>query len=1116
MLSSGFALERANRELALAKCDKPIYLPVAAFMASETNHPGAGVPQIELPAGLRSRLQVFRRQTWRLKLLEVLLAGCLGLVVSYLTVFVIDRFAETGPGVRSLIFLGGFAVFGVGLPLAWERWSWRMRGLEAAARLIRRKMPRFGEQLLGTVQLSGHGTGSPALIRAAMDQADRKAAETDLREALPPTRRLLWVGLLAAGALLLAGIFLVSREAGWNAWARWATPWTPVERYTFADAASVPDRIIVPYGESFQLEVGLAATSRWRPLWGRATVTGGDGRDGTVVRAQLGTGGTYQFALPGRKEEGGFRVAIGDDRVSGRVIPASRPELSAMKAIVRLPDYLRYSRPLEIEARDGTISVVDGSEIRVEMRTSRKMVSAEMDGAPVEWAGDTIKAGPWNVSGVAEHAVTWRDELGLSPREPLRFRLAGTEDAAPRIVAKLEGPERTILSTEVVALEVETSDDYGVREIGLRWEGDKVGSKIAAAGGAEETSASVRATFCAERERVEPQTIRLMAYVADYRPGRPLIYSKPFTLRILSADEHLRWLTDEMAAWLRRAEEVHDREKQLHVENRSLRALDPAELDKESNRGRLREQAEAETANAKRVEQLAATGRKLAEEASRNDGFEAKRLDAFAKALEKLGDIAKERMPSVSDLLKEAAESEPGAQAKPGGAPKSGEAKPQDQKTPSAGGEGKSSDSPPTPPDQDLKSLSPEKPGGAQPSQPPAAPSAPSGLPTTTLQGGPESKAAESPAQEKTGQAVVEQTGLLAELAAINDEMRELLGDLETSTFVRRLKAASREQLGIASDLTKTLAVEFGVGFSQLSQDAVAIAKAAAGREVRQSEILHQIRGDLEAFYQRRQMPPFKRLLDQMQESEVASRIRGIAQSLEANQNGRSVTEAEFWADTLDRWAEELVEAAQSGGGQQGQSGEAAGLPPKLVLEVMKILRDEIDLRDETREAEKAKPALTGEDFAGRAKSLEEKQKGLRDRTYSVVKTIEDMPGGTRTFQREVELLSAVSKILGDARNILGRPDTGPEAIAAETEAIELLLQARRSPPQGGGGSQSSSQSAGAAQQGINSLGPGADEPSAPRGRSVDQSTGKGGRELPEEFRRGLDQYFNTLEKESK
>lgn len=30
--------------------------------------------------------------------------------------------------------------------------------------------------------------------------------------------------------------------------------------------------------------------------------------------------------------------------------------------------------------------------------------------------------------------------------------------------------------------------------------------------------------------------------------------------------------------------------------------------------------------------------------------------------------------------------------------------------------------------------------------------------------------------------------------------------------------------------------------------------------------------------------------------------------------------------------------------------------------------------------------------------------------------------------------------------------------------------------------------------------------------RDVEQSTGKAGRELPEEFRRGLDTYFNELE----
>jgi len=1080
-------------------------------MATESKPP----PSFELPPGLRGRLDAFRKTTWRRKLAEALAAGCFGLVVSYVVVFALDRCFDTPVEARSLVFLAGFAGFGIGLPLTWERWSWRMRGLEAAARLIRRKMPRFGDQLLGTVQLAGNSSGSPALIRAAMQQADRKAAETDLRGALPETRSWWWLGLLAGGAVLAAALFLVSPEAGRSALLRWAMPWIPADRYTFAQVADVPGRIIVPYGESYRLDVGLDASSRWSPAWARARI---EGRGEVSARAERQGEGLFPFAMPGRKTPAALRIAVGDDRVRTEVVPAERPELAALRAEIRLPEYLRHARPLRIEARDGTIPAVIGSEVRVELETSRPVASAEMDEGGVTVEGKLLRAGPWAVADVLERRVTWRDELGLSPREPLRFRIVGREDAPPRIVAKMDSPERTVLSTEVVTLDVEASDDFGVREVGLRWEGNSIGSKIAAAGAPELSETSVRATFCAEREHVEPQTIRLSAYVADYRPGSPLVYSKPFTLRILSADEHLRWLTDELAAWLRRAEEVQDREKQLHVENRALRSLPAAELDSEANRQRLQEQAEAEAANGRRLEQLAAAGRKLAEEATRNEGFEAKRLDSFARALERLQDVAKDRMPSVADLLREAAEApRQESESPPSGA--SAEPPDGDQKLePGAGSPSSSPPPPPSPPDQDLKSLSPQKekeePSAPAGAAPPASSGGP-GLPSTNLQGEAPDTEAPSAAREPATEAVVEQTGLLAELAAIQEEMRDLLGDLQTSTFVRRLKAASREQLGIASDLGKTLAGEFGLGVSQLSQDALAISQEAARRQIRQSEVLHEIRGDLEAYYQRRQMPPLKKLLEEMRSTEVGSRIRRIATDVEANLNGRSVTESEFWADTLDRWAEELVEAAQQGGGQEGQSGDSPGLPPALVLEVMKILRDEIDLRDETRETEAAKPALDGEEFRDRAIVLETKQRDLRDRTHAVVKRIEDQPQGSDQFARELELLSGVARILGEARNILARPDTGPEAIAAETEAIELLLQARRNPPQGGGGSQGGSESPGAPQEGIGGLGPGAEEePSAPRGRSVDQSTGKEGRELPEEFRRGLDEYFNRLEKE--
>jgi len=120
-----------------------------------------------------------------------------------------------------------------------------------------------------------------------------------------------------------------------------------------------------------------------------------------------------------------------------------------------------------------------GSEVRIELKTSREIAFAEMDGAPIDWTGETMRAGPWSVAGIQEHSVSWRDALGPSPREALKFQIVSREDAAPKITAKLEGPERTILSTEVVALDVDASDDFGIREIGLRWEGEKakVGSK---------------------------------------------------------------------------------------------------------------------------------------------------------------------------------------------------------------------------------------------------------------------------------------------------------------------------------------------------------------------------------------------------------------------------------------------------------------------------------------------------------------------------------------------------------------------------------------------------------------------------------------------------------------
>ena len=112
--------------------------------------------------------------------------------------------------------------------------------------------------------------------------------------------------------------------------------------------------------------------------------------------------------------------------------------------------------------------------------------------------------------------------------------------------------------------------------------------------------------------------------------------------------------------------------------------------------------------------------------------------------------------------------------------------------------------------------------------------------------------------------------------------------------------------------------------------------------------------------------------------------------------------------------------------------------------------------------------------------------------------------------------MQAVANVMHEATEILARPETGSVAIAAETEAIELLLQSRRINPKGGGGGGASPGGGGGGttnDSAIALLGGGVNDKEVREDHGVSQSTGDSGPTLPEEFRAGLDEYFNRLEK---
>src|SRR3954447_10944642 len=150
----------------------------------------------ELPPILESKLADFRKRVWLVKLLEGLLAGVFGFALSYVLVFALDRLMETPVWLRAALLIAGAAVPGLGIPLKWHRWVWRQRRLEDAARLLRRKFPRLGDQLLGIVELArmDHGAAgrSERLVEAAMAQAADAVKSQDFSRAVPDARHRQW------------------------------------------------------------------------------------------------------------------------------------------------------------------------------------------------------------------------------------------------------------------------------------------------------------------------------------------------------------------------------------------------------------------------------------------------------------------------------------------------------------------------------------------------------------------------------------------------------------------------------------------------------------------------------------------------------------------------------------------------------------------------------------------------------------------------------------------------------------------------------------------------------------------------------------------------------------
>jgi len=1078
---------------------------------------------VELPESLSTQLAHFRSHVRKLKMLEAVGIACFAFLAGFLAVFIVDRLLDPSPAFRWIVF--AVAAIGIGtIPVWFERWVLRYSTPSSLARLMSLKQPNLGDSLLSAIELSVNAheqQRSPALCRAALKQVADETSTRDLAIAAPDSFHRRWWALVSVVGAIAGLLAIVYPAASTNAMARFVMPWSSTERYTFAQLGDVPTRWIVPHGESLDLKIPLSSTTPWKPS--QATLWLGSLAPSDASLSN----DSYVFQLPPQIEPSRAKLKIGDARPQMEIVPTLRPELVSASATISLPEYLKRTETLTKDVRSGSVSIVEGASFSVEANATRNLAGATIDGSPTRAQGTAIHSE--NLASPESHnyLFRWTDELGLESKSPFALQVNVRPDEEPAVF--LEGLPRTkvVLDSEQLKFSVHSTDDFGVKQVGMEWRPAETGEKsngthgewLVAAGSPTSEKLDADAVFQATALNIPPQAIEMRIFAEDYLPGRPRSYSAPHLIYVLSPSDHAMWVLQQFNRWQREAMEVRDREVQLLEGNKRLRQMSPEDLAREETRKQIEQQASAEQANARRLAGLTSRGEELLKQAARNSEIGVGHLEKWAEMQKILKDISANRMPSVANLLKQAAKQPSPASSKNNNAPKVAGANRNDSTPNSKPSETdpNAQAKPPAPrvidsesTQQPLDEVAEQEANKKKPSK------GALGLPTTTLMGngkpGKTPPAPESPAS--VDQAVEEQLALLEEFDKVAEELNKIMANLEGSTLVKRFKAAAREQIQVADSTSEAIPSAFGYKLKRMKPEERSALEKLSNRETTALNTVGQIIDDLEAFHERRPMVKFRDVLEDIGREDPLGGLRKLSSHM-TEQQGIAIAEAEYWSDTFDRWAEDLVDPACKGQCPGGKS--KSSLPPSIVLEVMQILEAEMNLRDRTRVAEQAKSPDNAEQYKTAIKELVTTQSDLRERIVKVSEKIAELPNGEEEFGKELQLMANVNVAMKDAVRILSRPDTGRPAIAAETEVIELLLSSKRINPKSGGGGGGSNPGGGGSgdttDAAIAMVGPGVNEKEARLDHKIDQATGTEDLSIPEEFRHGLDQYFERVER---
>ena len=509
----------------------------------------------EVPKELKLQLESFKKKLWIIKVTESVLAGTLGIAISFLLLFFLERFIELPVWLRAINFLVCIVTFAFILPFTLNKWVFKHRRKNQIAQLIAKKFPHLGDQILGVIELEEQNGKniSSELRTAAMKKVSSDVQKRDLSDALPSSNRLkLSLSILTIIILIAVSCIFLPIEGLVNSLKRWATPWSDTQRFTFTkiDLTPYKDGFVVAKNEPFDLELQLKKGSR-KEIDGMVRL----GKE--PWKKSYFSDNAITFPFLGKTQKANISINIGDVQETITLYPTARPILKKTYANITWPEYLKKADE-KMNFSSGVLQPIIGSKVRVIGEVNKKLSSAELGKfyrsaseneiqvglnetfvesdikANYSFSENIIEIGNIPViKDILKFSINWKDIHGLEAKNKATIRIEPQEDEAPTSQISSKNNEIIKLLDHPVTFNVSSSDDHAIKEFGFSWKGFSFENNEATKTIGEQKLYSItnkppyknllndEITFDpASNSITKPQTIVFQSWSNDQLPGR--------------------------------------------------------------------------------------------------------------------------------------------------------------------------------------------------------------------------------------------------------------------------------------------------------------------------------------------------------------------------------------------------------------------------------------------------------------------------------------------------------------------------------------------------------------------------------------------------------------------